>query len=272
MQSVVGNIPINTLTPKHIDMGCRLKARKGELESRLRCSLKEVKKLYLNGDTKAVRSKMSTIRKLQCQKQNIAVSLETIENNVDEIANSDMTQDIINSLKRSTEAMKLHCVPAGGVDGIQETMDDLQTELQNAAEITDIIHKGTSAAVNSMMMSTKDSGRYGMYYNYDDQLQDGYETGDDPEMDGLVKELNYLLRDSDVDELPAFPQIPSSDTRSNTTPTAQWHKKLSPALTAKSMQEEDESMTALISKNNNNFSSHRRQSSLVASYDNSSLT
>ena len=32
----------------------------------------------------------------------------------------------------------------GGIDGVQETMDDLQNELMAAQEVTDAIHKGIS--------------------------------------------------------------------------------------------------------------------------------
>jgi hypothetical protein len=146
---------------------------------------KEAKWLQKIGDSKGLRNKMTMLRKIKCQRDNMWVSLETIENNMDEIANSDMTKDIINSLKKSTEAMKAHCIPAGGIDGVQEAMDDLQTELQNAQEITDIIHRGTTSL--SSMSTAPDLS-----------------TMDDRE---LLEELNSLLLEDGDKELLELPEV-----------------------------------------------------------------
>lgn len=112
---------------------------------------------------------------------------------MDEIINSDVTKDIIESLRRSTQAMKGGIMPVGGIDGIQETMDELQAELQASQEVTDTIYKGLD-------------GVGGSGFNDDDEST-------------LVDELNSLLRDTGEDEidLPVLdkllPSVPSTITK-----------------------------------------------------------
>lgn len=48
--------------------------------------------------------------------ERIENSLAVIETNMDEIVNSNVTRDIIDSLRRSTEAMKGQLLPMGGME------------------------------------------------------------------------------------------------------------------------------------------------------------
>lgn len=97
----------------------RLKVRKDELCKRLRTSVMEAKKVHAKGDPKAFRNKMMGVRRVRLQMERIETSIDKIETNIDEIIHSDVTKDIIDSLRRSTLAMKGGIVPMGGVDGVQ---------------------------------------------------------------------------------------------------------------------------------------------------------
>lgn len=113
-----------------------------DLHARLRQHVLMAKGVHARSDKKGLRARMTGIRRLKGQVDRIDTSLVTIENNIDEIINSDVTKDIINSLQRSTEAMRNQGLPMGGIEGVQETMDDLQSELTAAQEVTDAIHRG----------------------------------------------------------------------------------------------------------------------------------
>lgn len=117
-------------------------ANEQDLHARLRQHILAAKSVHARNDKKGLRARMTGIRRLKGQVDRIDTSLVTIENNIDEIINSDVTKDIINSLQRSTEAMRNQGLPMGGIEGVQETMDDLQNELMAAHEVTEAIHKG----------------------------------------------------------------------------------------------------------------------------------
>jgi hypothetical protein len=152
----------------------RLKVRKDELCKKLKTGVMEAKKVHAKGDPKAFRSKMMGVRRVRLQMERIETSIDKIETNIDEIINSDVTKDIIDSLRRSTLAMKGGIVPMGGVDGVQETMDELQAELQASQDVTDTIYRGLDGV--------------------------GFANTEDDDAT-LVDELNSLLRDTGEEEV-----------------------------------------------------------------------
>lgn len=175
----------------------RLKVRKDELCKRLRTSVVEAKKVHAKGgDPKAFRNKMMGVRRVRLQMERIETSIDKIETNIDEIINSDVTKDIIESLRRSTQAMKGGVLPMGGVDGVQETMDELQAELQASQEVTDTIYRGLDGVGGVIMM------------------------GEECDESTLVDELNSLLRDNygedEVIPVEILDKIPSPPTPSST--------------------------------------------------------
>lgn len=109
----------------------RLKTRRDEIQSRVRQQVLEAKRVQARRDPRAFRNRMIGIRRLRTQVDRIDTSIMAIENNVDEIVNTDVTKDIVESLKRSTQAMKNKGFNIGGPEGVQDTMDELQNELQS---------------------------------------------------------------------------------------------------------------------------------------------
>ena len=136
---------------------------------RLKTSVVEARGVHAKGDIKGFKNRMMGVRRVKLQMDRIDTSIEKIEINMDEIINSDVTKDIIESLKKSTVAMRAGMV--GGIDGVQETMDDLQVELQVSQDVTDAIYNG---------LSQNDGG-------LDDETS-------------LVEELNSFLRDNGEEE------------------------------------------------------------------------
>jgi hypothetical protein len=97
----------------------KLRIRRDELHARIKASAADAKKVHAKGDTRGLKSRLIVIRRLRTQVERIESSLLTIETNIDEIINSDVTREIIDSLRRSTEAMKGQVLPMGGVEGVQ---------------------------------------------------------------------------------------------------------------------------------------------------------
>lgn len=82
----------------------RLRTRRDELHTRIKESAVDAKKVHAaRGDVRGLRSRLMGIRRLKTQVERIEGSLLTIETNIDEIVNSDVTREIIDSLRRSTE-------------------------------------------------------------------------------------------------------------------------------------------------------------------------
>lgn len=150
----------------------RLRTRRDELQQRVKAHAIDAKRALSRGDKRGFQSRMASARRLRMQADRIEVSLSTIEGNIDEIINSDVTRDIIDSLRRSTEALKGQVVPMGGVEGVQEVVDDLQSELATSQEVMDAIYRNMPSGAADL---------------------DGDES--------LVSELNAMLRDSGEDEI-----------------------------------------------------------------------
>ena len=89
----------------------KLRQRRTELGQRLLQSLREVKRSHSKSGAKAVRSQMPAIRRLKGQIDRLDSSLSVIETNIDEIVNSDVTKDIITSLKRFNDTQNIHTPP-----------------------------------------------------------------------------------------------------------------------------------------------------------------
>ena len=79
----------------------------------------EAKRVHGKGSHKAFQNKMMGVRRLKMQMDRIDTSIDKIEVNMDEIVSSDVTKDIIESLRRSTQAMKGSITPMGGIEGVQ---------------------------------------------------------------------------------------------------------------------------------------------------------
>jgi hypothetical protein len=152
----------------------RLKMRRQDIHARLRQHVIEARRLQSRRDVRGFKNRMLGVRRLKLQVERIDTSIITIETNIEEIINSDVTKDIIDSLRRSTQAMRNQGMPLGGIEGVQETMDDLQTEIMSAQEVTDAVHKGINIDA----------------------------TGDIITEEDLVNELNLLLRDEGEEEIP----------------------------------------------------------------------
>lgn len=108
----------------------RLKVRREDIHSRLRNQVLEAKRIQARRDPRSFKVKMTNVRRLRIQLDHIDSSITAIENNVDEIINTDVTKDILESLRMSTQGMKNKGSNMGGVEGVQDTMDELQNELQ----------------------------------------------------------------------------------------------------------------------------------------------
>lgn len=190
----------------------KLRIRRDELHARIKASAADAKKVHAKGDTKGLRSRLIVIRRLKTQVERIESSLLTIETNIDEIINSDVTREIIDSLRRSTEAMKGQVLPMGGVEGVQETVDDLQAEMAASQDMQDAIYKGLAALPP---MNTIVEGEEG----------DGNE-------ESLIHELNSFLEDADLRDsnaatnttsagldamITAMPDVPSAAITASTT-------------------------------------------------------
>jgi hypothetical protein len=189
----------------------RLRSRRDDLHTRLQQHVLDAKRILSRGDRRMFKAKMVSARRLRlqvcvktwmrawmplcvcacvcpshprrAQVDRIDSSLSTIENNIDEIINSDVTRDIIDSLRRSTEALKGQAVPMGGVEGVQEIVDELQTELMASQEVTDTIYKGMSSSLTGMVDADDD--------------------------DSLLLELNSMLREEGEEEVPLDPSLTS---------------------------------------------------------------
>jgi hypothetical protein len=94
----------------------KLKLRRTDIHVRMKQYMQEARVLNAKKDTKAFKNKMFHIKRLRAQVDRIDTSISTIEANIDEIINSDVTKEILDSLRKSTEAMKLQCFP---LDNIQ---------------------------------------------------------------------------------------------------------------------------------------------------------
>jgi hypothetical protein len=157
---------------------------------------------------KLVQAKMHAAKRLRAQIHQAEVSVLALDDNIDAIINSDIQRDIIGGLKWSTEAVRGYMEPMGGVEGVSETVSDLQTELDNAKQISD--------ALFEMPMMTNIMG--GGDSNRDDK-------GLDMEA-SLLQELNTLLQDEDEEPLDIIlPNVPScfpsvASTTGTTTGTA----------------------------------------------------
>lgn len=164
----------------------RLKTRRDEIQSRVRQQILEAKRIQARKDPRSFKNRMVGIRRLRSQVDRIDTSIMAIENNVDEIVNTDVTKDIVESLKRSTQAIKNKGFNIGGVEGVQDTMEELQNELQMCQEVTDTIYKGFNNAVG--------------------ELGSGYR--DDITEEDLVDELNMLLREEGEEEIQKQLEVP----------------------------------------------------------------
>ena len=70
----------------------RLRTRRDELHTRIKESAVDAKKVHARGDVRGLRSRLMGIRRLKTQVERIEGSLLTIETNIDEIINSDVTR------------------------------------------------------------------------------------------------------------------------------------------------------------------------------------
>ena len=85
--------------------------------------------MHGKGSHKAFQNKMMGVRRLKMQMDRIDTSIDKIEINMDEIVSSDVTKDIIESLRRSTQAMKGSITPMGGIEGVQVNYIQLSLHL-----------------------------------------------------------------------------------------------------------------------------------------------
>lgn len=123
-------------------------------------------------DPQTFRQRCAGVRRLKGQLDKMDASITAIECNVDQVLHSDITRDIVDSFRQSIAAIRSSGTQLGTPDTINDFMDELQTELQNATDITDALYGKASAG---------ELGGAG-----------GLEAHDD---DDLVRELDQILRD-----------------------------------------------------------------------------
>lgn len=197
----------------------------------------DAKKAFTRRDMKIVKAKMHASKRLRAQIHDIEVSAIALDDNIDAIINSDIQREIIGGLKWSTEAMRDQMVPMGGVEGVSETVSDLERELQNAKEISE-------ALFNMPMMTNIMTGSAD---------EDGWENAED----SLLHELNALLLDEDEEPL-HLPSVPSSVPSSSPNTPAFNKAQTQDLLTGR----DEDAITSTMQHHASKKSLHKRQVSV----------
>lgn len=153
----------------------RLHSKRQDLRDRLVSSVTDAKRCKQR-DPRTFRQRCAGVRRLKGQLDKMDASIAAIECNVDQVLHSDITRDIVDSFRQSIAAIRSSGTQLGTPDTINDFMDELQTELQNATDITDALY-GKASSTGELLGGAGDL-----------DLHD----------DDLVRELDQILLDEDA--------------------------------------------------------------------------